>query len=87
VTQTKRQHASANAYKRYIERMHQHFEIERRVAAEDASDGDEEANGEIQESLLLGNPTAGLQRETYAGLSRRKSARDKPFGRLFLEDR
>ena len=69
--------------------LHQHFEMsaERRVAAEDASDGDEEANGEIQESLLLGNPTAGLQRETYAGLSRRKSARDKPFGRLFLEDR
>ena len=58
---------------------------ERRVAAEDASDGDEEANGEIQESLLLGTEVADLQRETYARLAHGKSARDKPFRRLFLE--
>jgi hypothetical protein len=58
---------------------------ERRVAAEDASDGDEEANGEIQESLLLGTEAADLRRETYARLSHGKSARDKPFRRSFLE--
>ncbi len=53
--------------------LHQHFEMsaERRVAAKDASDGDEEAYGEIQESLPLAeNPPADVRRETYARLSR-----------------
>src|SRR6516225_7366217 len=47
--------------------LHQDFEMsaERRVAAKDASDDDEEAYGEIQESLPRGNPTADLRRQAY----------------------
>jgi hypothetical protein len=52
-----------------LARLKQHFEMatKRRIAAEDAADGDHEADGEIQESLRC-EDTQGLRLEAYAKL-------------------
>jgi hypothetical protein len=54
------------------------------IAAEDASNGDYQADGEIQDSLQVTNGSQGLRVETYAGLCAMKSATDKPAEPSFM---